>query len=708
MRSSSIFHSPRVRALVLATGILGGVAQAQTFPVLAGDPVDPATSRAYPMLPGVPLILPQANGKFEPPIVVAGTIGDVDLVIRAGSPAPGPSMPPPSAVPPVAIAGGTRVTGGTDVPYTVIVSDGSAGLGVPLLGAQMDGIPVIVFAFADLDGDGFVGPTNDDAAGASDNLRERQESDFVVGRSAAIFTNGVAQGTIAIWRGAPASSGGLHVVLTAAAYVGPFSPGFMLGNVPDGPAITTLLPFFPRLDPDRVIESGGRGGPAGPEVRLGVQTEPAFDPPVGDPDLGTPFALPTDGSSPTIDRVLVQSGEASRVRFVQPSIAAGFPVGMQLPLVPGAGGALVEPLAGVAVADDGPGNTRLDRLVPVDFFDNVTDPPGGMTATLVAGPGLRIVTPDTDGDPSLEIVPVATAAGIDVELDDTGIAGDGPATSTLTVLRDGIPVETLAVALVPGGGTTTTITTTTSTTTIGSTLTTTTSLQTTTTQPPGGTAPTIVLATVAGPSSTFAVGCHVTRTLVVVVSDPDGDVSAVSASVVLGGAAPVVVPLMPDAAPAGVSVPPGAVFTGVLDVDPSAAGLATMTFSASDGAGHAANPVGISVPIATSVAPAVEVPGLSPSILTAGTKTVVTIGVRVSDDCGLKRVWLEANRGKGFRKFAMLHDEGRRGDVTAADGVFGAIKRVKLPVGSISVRAAARNRHGQEAMSAPVVVQAVP
>jgi hypothetical protein len=401
----------------------------------------------------------------------------------------------------------------------------------------------------------------------------------------------------------------------------------------------------------------------------------------------------------------VQSGEASRVRFVQPSIAAGFPVGMQLPLVPGAGGALVEPLAGVAVADDGPGNTRLARLVPVDLFDNVTDPPGAMTATLVAGPGLRIVTPDTDGDPSLEIVPVATAAGIDVELDDTGIAGDGPATSTLTVLRDGIPVETLAVTLVPGGGTTTTITTTTSTTTIGSTLTTTT---TTTTQPPGGTAPTIVLATVAGPGSTFAVGCHVMRTLVAVVSDPDGDVSAVSASVVLGGAAPVIVPLMPDVAPAGVSVPPGAVFTGVLDVDPPTTGLATITFSASDGAGNAASPVGISVPIATTVAPGIGVPGLSPSILTAGTKTAVTIGVRVSDDCGLKRVWLEADRGKGFRKFAMLNDEGRRGDVTAADGVFGAIKRVKLPVGSISVRAAARNRHGQEAMSAPVVVQAVP
>src|SRR6185503_17311869 len=145
-----------------------------------------------------------------------------------------------------------------------------------------------VFAFADLDGDGFVGPTDADGD-TVDTERELQEASYVVGRRAAIFENGVATG-----QGAPASAGGLHVVLTAAAYVGPFVPDFLEGNVPDGPGIATMLPFFPRIDAERAVESGGRGGPATPDVRLGVELEDEFEPPVDDPVLGTPFALPTD------------------------------------------------------------------------------------------------------------------------------------------------------------------------------------------------------------------------------------------------------------------------------------------------------------------------------------------------------------------------------------------------------------------------------
>src|SRR6185369_14579111 len=166
--------------------------------------------------------------------------------------------PTPSAVPPVAIAGGNQVVQTSEVPFTVIVSDGGSGLGAPLTGPEMDGLPVIVWAWADLDGDGFIGPTAADPEGILDDVRERQESDFDVGRTAAIFTNGVATGSIAIWRGAPASTGGLRVVLTAAAYVGPFTMSFMEGNVPDGPPIATMFPFFPRFAPDRVIDSEGR------------------------------------------------------------------------------------------------------------------------------------------------------------------------------------------------------------------------------------------------------------------------------------------------------------------------------------------------------------------------------------------------------------------------------------------------------------------
>ncbi|TMA53372.1 MAG: hypothetical protein E6J75_15445, partial [Deltaproteobacteria bacterium] len=437
-------------ALLLVGLALPPAARASGFPVFVNDPVNSSTGRPYPILPGTPLILPQPDGRFDPPIVDSSIIGDVDLVVRAGTMMAGPSIPPPSDSPRTAVAGGAAMAGGSEIPFTVVVSDGSSATpsGNPILGPEMDGIPVVVAAFADLDGDGVVGPTNADDAGAADDARELQESNYLVGRQVAIFHNGVAQGTLAVWKGAPASAGGLRVVLTAFAYVGPFSPGFFFGSVPDGPPIATRLPFFPRYDPNRVVEGNGRGGPAHPEHRLGVELEAAFDPPVDDPTLGTPFALPTDGS-PTIDRAVVYARPLSRMRFVRPSSPAGFPVGIETPLHPGAGGTLYEDLSSVDVPDDGPGATVPVRLVPVDELDNVTDPPPGAQATIVAGPGLVISAPDTDGNPSRETVPVASAAGVDVTLDDAGGAGDSGAGSTLTVAFDGVPVETLAVRFVP-------------------------------------------------------------------------------------------------------------------------------------------------------------------------------------------------------------------------------------------------------------------
>src|SRR5439155_260703 len=108
----------------------------------------------------------------------------VDLVVRAGTMVVGPSIPPPSASPRTAVAGSAAMPGGSGIPFTVAVSDGSGTppSGNPLLGPEMDGIPVLVVAFADLDGDGVVGPTNADDGGADDDARELQESDYLVGR----------------------------------------------------------------------------------------------------------------------------------------------------------------------------------------------------------------------------------------------------------------------------------------------------------------------------------------------------------------------------------------------------------------------------------------------------------------------------------------------------------------------------------------------
>src|SRR5205814_552414 len=167
-----------------------------SFPIFAGDPIDSGTGRPYTILPGLPLLLPQPTGQFSPPIVDASKHGDIDLVVRAGHVMGGPSIPPPVATPPTAVAGGVQLVAGSEIPFTVIASDGDPATpyGHPLPGPEMDGIPVLVGAFADLDGDGVIGPTNADPTGDVDNARELQESNFLVGRQIAIFQNGVASG----------------------------------------------------------------------------------------------------------------------------------------------------------------------------------------------------------------------------------------------------------------------------------------------------------------------------------------------------------------------------------------------------------------------------------------------------------------------------------------------------------------------------------
>jgi hypothetical protein len=440
--------TPRGIRILLAAAVLLGLVPAraggQGFPVLRGDPIDPASGRARMILPGVPLMVPRGGNRFD---TDPSFEGDVDLVVRAGSPTVETAIPEPAAPPVVAVAGGRRVLGGTAIPFTVVASDGdpTTAVGHPLLGPEMDGIPVIVTVFADLDGDGFIGPTNADADGVLDNARELQEAYFPVGRQVAFFTNGVARGNVAVRKGAPASAGGLSVVLTAVAFVGPSRPLFFFGAVPEGPGVATLLPFFPDTIPDHVVPGRGGWGPASPDTRLDFVLRPAFEPPVDDAVVGTPFALPTDGSSPTIDRAIVYSGAFSRLRFVRPSSPAAFSLDDEVPLARGVNGSLWEELGAVDLPDDGPGDERSVHLVPVDALDNITDPPSDLTVTLVAGPGVLIVAPDTDNDPTTETVFVPTAAGIDVVLDDAGQAEDASGNSRLTVVSGGYPTAALDV-----------------------------------------------------------------------------------------------------------------------------------------------------------------------------------------------------------------------------------------------------------------------
>ena len=663
-------------AIACVSLVLALLANGNAASIFDGDPVDPGSGLPYPILPGVPLILPGPDGRFRPPVVVSETIGDVDLVIRSGSLGIGPVMPPPVASPPLVVAGGVRVTSGGEVPFTVIASSGGLGVGVPLGGTSLDLIPVIVFAWADHDGDGVIGPTNDDPDGAADNERELQEAEFPVGRQAAVFSGGVAQGSIAIQRGAPASAGGLTVVLTAVAYIGGYTnPAFP--DVPDGPPVGTMLPFFPKLGVGDVIDGCGCAGRAEPDVRLGVDLEPAFEVPVSVPPLGTPFALPVDGSSPTIDRATSVAGPVSRVRFVRPSIAAGFPPpdNGEVALYRGAGGALYEAQTSASLVDDGPGNRAALRLVPVDVLDNITDPSSPVAATLVAGPGIVIAAPDTDGDPTRETVSIGSAAGLLVELDDSGCANDSGTASTLTVMTGGFPTEVLALQLTAGAGTGCSV------------------------------SPVIKGATIVGQPPAIERGCTAPQTLVAVI---DGPAVTATATLKANGSPVAVVDLKATRAQGGGSLPPGPVYQGRFRLTDPPLGQLEIAVTATNSSGSTA-PLTLSYPILDDVPPSVTNLTILPTSLPAGVRTPVTVTAQVADGCGSSRVQAEIDRGSGFRRLARLTDKGRHGDAVAGDGIFTVQRRLSMKTpGTYPVRVLVRDSQRTITTTAPSPMTVTP
>lgn len=632
-------NAGRIACAFAVAAALAATAKAQPFPVLQGDPVD-GLGRALPILPGVPLIGPNEGGDFNPPVIDPNTIGDVDLVARAGHVTPGATMPPPALVPPVAAAGGSRFPGGTDIPFTVIASDGDPLVpgGHPLPGPELDGIPVVVMAWADLDRDGFVGPTDADADGAADYGRELQESGFPVGVRVAYFANGVAQGVIASDVGAPASAGGLPVVLTAAAYVGQFSPEFFGGTVPDGPAIATLLPFFPRLDPDRVIDTDGSAGPGLPDGRIAVEVESEFDPVPSDPVLGAAFALPTDGSSVTIDRAFVTGAAASGARFVRPARVALTGDEPRLPLRPGAGGVLFEPLAEIVdLPVDGPGNGLSLQLVPVDVLGNVTDPTAPLMVDLIVSNDVAITSPDTDGDPSRETLSVTSGAGMVITLDDAVDVGGHASMLDLEVA--GARIDRLIIDLAYG---------------------------------PLGNPPLIFDVALEDGSEVLALDCPRPKTLVASIFDGDGDATSVTATVFERGLQVGDIDFSPTSDPTRWVAPLPLPSPGALD------GYLVIV-TARDSKGNTSPQFWGEFSVVESLPPAILDVTVSPSPLAARKRTRVVVSARFVDGCGVAKVAARMRRGERMKRFGRLNDRGKKGDAVAGDATFTARRRVRVP-----------------------------
>lgn len=459
-------RATRRASVILALTLALVASDALAVPaVFTGDPLSGGSGKPWVILPGVPLLDPGADQKFltADDVVDAGIVGDVDVVARTGGTyAPGSGViPPPAAsvaTAPGVVAGGTTLLGsGTEVAWQLVASDGAPApaAGNPQTAADLDGRGALALAYADLDGDGFIGRTSADADGSADDETELQESWTPVGRRFGIVAAGLAAGTMAVEAALPASKGGLGIVVAGGIITGSASPLFL-----DGPWIATLLPCM--WPPDITAVTGENPGAPDPLglVDLEYEVEAFYCPPADDPVIGTPLAIPLDGTSITNDLARAISGPAEAPGLASP-LPAGFvaaPMQRLKPLVTASGAhAVALPLGAqpVAVPDDGPGGGQREILVfPADRLANQADVPfGGSDVELEVSPNLRIVSPDTDANPRHETITFATTSYASVMLDDAGGAGDGGATGALVARLDGTPGAALRVTF--GGAPTT-------------------------------------------------------------------------------------------------------------------------------------------------------------------------------------------------------------------------------------------------------------
>jgi hypothetical protein len=398
-------------------------------PIFDGDFRNPQTAEIVELQPDVPWIQPGTDGKLgsDDDDVDQLVQGDIDIVVRGGLVAfPGaipPTSPDRGAIP-LAIVEAFAM--GTPVPFVVAASDGLdlPAAGNPILSPGLEGNPVLVIAFPDLDDDGFIGVTEFDGDPLDFDIEERELDP--VGRRFAFFQNGQAGGELFVSVGAPPGRE-LRLVLTAVAYVGPTRVDFYGGAVPEGPAVMTRLPTYLRTAPDDVIGGNEDNSqpPASPDEPVGVEIGDVFTP---DPQMayGEAFTLPTDGSGVSFDIATSRSGSLAGFGIARPVDAVLFDQSRNLPLRPGFASAGVPALLEImnafdlSTADVDQGSLRL---VPLDQLGNIASPAETKFVFLVASGALSILSPDLDQDPFREVVPVSDAAGEAVELAGSGTLG---------------------------------------------------------------------------------------------------------------------------------------------------------------------------------------------------------------------------------------------------------------------------------------------
>ncbi|MBW2395696.1 MAG: hypothetical protein JRG95_15660 [Deltaproteobacteria bacterium] len=393
--------------------------------------------------PGSPMIRPGPDlllGTADDVIFIFRP-GDVDLVIRSDRTVMGATFPAshvPGTEPQVAVAAFA-----TGIPIDFVVAPSThpnpgtpiSDLGTPTVSPNLIGVPIIIAAFADIDGDGFIGITELDGDPGDFGIEDSELTP--VAQTVVISDGGEVAGQLFPAAGGPTAAP-LRLSLVAAAWAGTLDPAFQNGVVPDGPLVMTHLPFHPKTDPS-VILQGGAAGLAPPTANgpVGAEIKPALQPDPNHPKIGEAFTMPQDGTNLSTDLATALSGPALRAGLARRPDPATFDGLPSRPLRPGldAGGQrmVLEVLQRLAVADDGAASSVVLQVIPLDLLGNVADLVIPLDVEVrVEGP-IAIISPDTDGDPFRETLQVTDARGLEIIVDDLGGAFDGANTAVVHI-----------------------------------------------------------------------------------------------------------------------------------------------------------------------------------------------------------------------------------------------------------------------------------
>jgi len=215
---------------------------------------------------------------------------------------------------------------------------------------------------------------------------------------------------------------------------------------------------------------------------------------------------------------------------------------------------------------------------------------------------------------------------------------------------------------------------------------------------------------VTGSPASLVVGCTAGRTLVAVVDDPAPVSLRLQATLALNGSVLSTIDLLPGTAPPDVVLEPGTVWTAPFAVDLVEPGTFEVTVTAQDGDATATLDAK-ALDVATNALPVIGPVTLAPATIAAGGTSNVLVSARVSDDCGISQVSVQADANSDGQSDSSVNigRSGRKRDVLT-DRVFSRKVRFREPTPgtTVDVWVEAVNVPGERAASDPVPLQVAP